>query len=208
MKRGLCVLLALALCLFAAGCVQPPWRAPRPPKSPRGGAGKDGRPAPARVEAELTGARPGDVRIDPPGEFQRVRMSRALVEGIANLLTVSPFERVEMRSIEGEEDLGYQQVSVLGGGKVCSLELFLCGESHELYPGKTVLWLQVGDETGQYLFGGEVYDGIARLVGKNTLPDAVSLEGEYLPLDSPDPGSAGPLSAGAASARRGPAGPL
>ena len=190
MKRWLCALLALALCLFAAGCVQPPVEGPAPAKEPA-------RPAPEKtddplllaMEAELTGARPGDVRIDPPGEFQRVRMSRALVEGIANLLTVSPFERVEMRSIEGEEDLGYQQVSVLGGGKVCSLELFLCGESHELYPGKTVLWLQVGDETGQYLFGGEVYDGIARLVGKNTLPDAVSLEGEYLPLDSPDPGS-------------------
>ncbi|WP_308755004.1 hypothetical protein [uncultured Anaerotruncus sp.] len=185
MKRWLCVLLALALCLSAAGCVQPPVEGPAPAKEPA-------RPAPEKtddplllaMEAELTGARPGDVRVDPPGEYQRVRMSRALVEGIANLLTVSPFERVEMRSIEGEGDLGYQQVSVLGGGKVCSLELFLCGESHALYPGKTVLWLQVGEETGQYLFDGAVYDDIARLVGKNTVPDVVSLEGEFLPLDS------------------------
>ena len=62
MKRWLCVLLALALCLFAAGCVQPPVEGPAPAKEPA-------RPAPEKtddplllaMEAELTGARPGDV---------------------------------------------------------------------------------------------------------------------------------------------------
>ena len=78
MKRWLCVLLALALCLFAAGCVQPPVEGPAPAKEPaRPAPEKTDAPLLLAMEAELTGARPGDVRIDPPGEFQRVRMSRA-----------------------------------------------------------------------------------------------------------------------------------
>lgn len=193
MMRWFCVLLAAVLCLSAAGCVQPPVEGPAPTKEPA-------QPAPKKtddalllaMEEELTGTRPGDVRIDPPGEFQRVKMSRPLVEGIVNLLTTSPFETVEMSSIEGDGDLGYQQISLPGSGKVCSLELFLCGEDHARYPGKTVLWLQVGDETGQYLFDGAVYDGVSRLVGKNTVPDTLTLEGEYLPLSSQYADQGGP----------------
>lgn len=55
MKRGLCALLALALCLFAAAACSRPWRAPAPAKEPA-------RPAPEKtddplllaMEAELT----------------------------------------------------------------------------------------------------------------------------------------------------------
>lgn len=134
-----------------------------------------------RLNDILTASQAPPNRIDITPAAQKdgwVETDDALLEKTSYLLCRSPYETVDMKSIEDVNG----SITLQGGTPYCIIQLFLAQD------GTTVLWLQIDEDTGQYKYDGDVFLQIEKAMEENRREDSLKLTGEYITLETQNKG--------------------
>lgn len=126
-------------------------------------------------------AEDADVRIDTPQTQQggyRVEVDQTLMEKLITVLTTSPAETITVPSVEG----GFESITVQEHSMPVIIQLFGKFAPQDEFAGRTMVWVQVGEENAQFLYDETVYTQIEELVNASTVPNDLALEGEYTAL--------------------------
>lgn len=109
-----------------------------------------------------------------PGSGKWVEVTSDLLLGMAETLCYGSFEKVNMDSVTDPKD----ELMLTGGSPYCGIQLYLTSDD------KTLLWLQVGEEMGQYQYDAEVFAELKALADAATKESVLALEGDSTALDS------------------------
>jgi|GEM_PF-4890379 len=168
--RQSCAALALVL-LMLAGCA--------PGQAPESGSSSRQPDLLPTAAAALKSADPSAITAGGSGltgQGAVVRVTSTLLSQVAGLLSGAQAEPVQMDSISGG-NVGQFLIQGQTKSGYLSVDLYGCPPDHALYPNRTVVWLQYGDQGGQYLADRSLYDGVMDLARQNLHQNLLTLEG-------------------------------